>query len=173
MKKLDKPLYVYLGQQIKEARLRKGYSLQHVADMVGVNKTTIKRYEDAITRVDMDTLNKIADVLDMQVMNGTAEYNGETIERHLGLFPKLNEQWIEQDRDIQKYNAFLVNLSEEMIIKFLSLDINSQKIILLMLNYSDDEANKVLAYVQYNNTDNISIKMVENALKHRTNVNTK
>lgn len=146
MKKLDKPIYVKLGKQLKQARLNKGYSLAEVAEMVGKSKVSIKRYEDASVRIDMDTLKKISDVLGMQVMDSTAEYNGEIIERVVNLYPKF-EDMIQYDEELQEAGRFYERLAERMMKEFRYLDINLQKSILMMLKFSDEEIDEVMKFL--------------------------
>lgn len=79
MVKFDKDLYVEIGKQLKEARLRKGMSLQDVSDAIGGDKTkqTIMRYENGTTRVETELLKRICNVLslDSQEVMDTATYN--------------------------------------------------------------------------------------------------
>lgn len=49
--------------RLKELRLQKGWSLQRVADYVGVNRSTIKRWEDGDNKaLGMDTIVKFANL---------------------------------------------------------------------------------------------------------------
>ena len=146
MKKIDKPLYVNVGRQLKEARLNKGYSLQEVADLVGKNKTTIKRYEDATVRVDMDTLKKIADVLGMSVMTPSVTYDGETYIHQIGLYPKL-EEMLKYDKTLQRADEYFNDFTAKFVTKFTHLDINLQKSILIMMDFTDDEINELMKFL--------------------------
>ena len=64
MEGIEKSIYEAVGKQLKAARKKKGYSLVEVAKMVGKSKASIKRYEDADVRIDIDTLEAIGRVLD-------------------------------------------------------------------------------------------------------------
>ena len=81
MNKLDKSLYIELGKQLKEARQKKKYSLSEVADLVGKSKVSIKRYEDAKVRVDMDTLEKLCKVLDIKTLDYSSLIYGDNEDR--------------------------------------------------------------------------------------------
>lgn len=146
MKDIDKPIYVRLGKQLKEARLKKDYSLAEVAEKIGMSKASIKRYEDASSRIDMDTLNRIADILDMQVMNTTAQYNGKTIEHEVFLCPKL-ETLLPGDRELQKANQYFESLTEKIMDRFKCLDVNLQKSILMTLNFSEEEISEAMEFL--------------------------
>lgn len=146
MKELDKPIYVKLGKQLKQARLNKGYSLAEVAEMVGKSKVSIKRYEDASVRIDMDTLKKISDVLGMQVMDTQGVYNGEIVEHVINLYPKL-EEMIQYDEELQEAGRYFERLSERMMKEFIHLDINLQKSILMMLKFNDEDINEVMKFL--------------------------
>lgn len=52
--------YRQVGQNIKKYRLIKNYSLQVLAEKVGVTKKTMQRYETGDIRVDMNRLGEIA-----------------------------------------------------------------------------------------------------------------
>lgn len=56
--------YIAIGRILKEERNRVGYSLDRLAELVGVkSKSTLKRYEDGKSRPDLDTLSSICAVL--------------------------------------------------------------------------------------------------------------
>lgn len=135
MKKIDKPLYVHLGQQLKEARLKKHYSLQDVADIVGRNRATIKRYEDAEVRIDMETLDALCTALDVKP---TPIYisTGDTIVERIILDPNTDEHELLPYEDGYEESVH-ARLSEEMFKKFLELDENAQRIVLMMLKMDD------------------------------------
>lgn len=59
--------YKEVGQNIKKYRLIKNYSLQVLAEKVGVTKKTMQRYETGDIRVDMNRLGEIAVALGVKV----------------------------------------------------------------------------------------------------------
>lgn len=65
MTKIDKRLYEEIGFIIKKKRNELNMSLDLLSRMIGFRKTksTLKRYEDGVSRIDMDTLEKICGVL--------------------------------------------------------------------------------------------------------------
>lgn len=69
LRKMDKDLYKYVGQQIKEAREKKGISLRELSNMIGGIKSnqTLMRYEKGETRIDMDSLVPICNALNLNV----------------------------------------------------------------------------------------------------------
>ena len=138
MKELDKPIYVKLGKQLKQARLKKGYSLAEVGEKIGKAKATVKRYEDAAVRIDMETLKKMSDFLDMNVIDVSAQLDGEEVEHTFLLAPKMSE-YAPDDKEVQAFTAYLTKLQEKIFDKFMHLGIDSQRIILLMLKFEDVE----------------------------------
>jgi transcriptional regulator with XRE-family HTH domain len=60
-------MYVTIGENIKKYRKLRNYSLQVLADKVGVTKKTIQRYETYQHKVDIDRLNQIAIALNVNV----------------------------------------------------------------------------------------------------------
>lgn len=68
---IDMELYAAIGRQIKEARVMKRISLDTLTDMIGGLKTksTLKRYEDGKSRIEMDTLKTICDRLGLDYIS--------------------------------------------------------------------------------------------------------
>ena len=65
MPRLDKDLYVELGALLKEAREQRRMSLDSLSEALNSYKTksTLKRYEDGVSRIDMETYHSICGVL--------------------------------------------------------------------------------------------------------------
>lgn len=61
--KIDKSLYVRMGELLRSKREERGYSLEQVAEAVGLTKKTIQRYETAESRITTDNLKKICDFM--------------------------------------------------------------------------------------------------------------
>lgn len=59
---------VSVGDRIRELREANGLSQYKLAQMTGINRSTIKRYEDNfITKISFDNLMKIANALGADV----------------------------------------------------------------------------------------------------------
>ena len=57
-----------IGDKIKEAREEKGISQYRLAQLTGINRSTIKRYEEnAIKKISLDNLIKICNALEIDV----------------------------------------------------------------------------------------------------------
>ena len=65
MPRLDKDLYIELGALLKEAREQRRMSLDSLSEALNSYKTksTLKRYEDGVSRLDMETYHSICEVL--------------------------------------------------------------------------------------------------------------
>ncbi len=59
--------WVKLGQQIKEIRLKRGLTQEDLAERSGLGVSHIARLEQGRRKATIDTLQKIADVLGVQV----------------------------------------------------------------------------------------------------------
>lgn len=59
--------YTVVGRNIEQVRKSKNYSLQSLADELGVTKKTVHRYENAEIKVSIDRLIQIAQVLNTTV----------------------------------------------------------------------------------------------------------
>lgn len=70
--------YTIVGRNIEYIRKSKSYTLQSLADELGVTKKTVHRYENAEIKVNIDRLIQIADVLGTtveQLTEGILIYN--------------------------------------------------------------------------------------------------
>lgn len=87
-----KKFYETTGKNIKKYRDLRNYSLQVLAEKVGLTKKTIQRYENGEIKINMDRLRDLADALDVKVINLTegtnafvigeerAEYSSSTVD---------------------------------------------------------------------------------------------
>nr|DAR26613.1 MAG TPA: helix-turn-helix domain protein [Bacteriophage sp.] len=62
---IDRAFYEKLGEILNEKRRKCGYSLRYLAEMTGVSRTTIDRYELGIARIDDVRMKKICKALQM------------------------------------------------------------------------------------------------------------
>lgn len=71
MTKIDMALYKEIGAIIKKNRQNKSISLDNLVIKLNNVKTksTLKRYEDGVSRIDMDILEKICNVLDINYLD--------------------------------------------------------------------------------------------------------
>lgn len=80
--------YTTVGKNIKKYRMMRDYSLQELADKIGVTKKTIQRYETGEIKIDMERLGEIARALGIrvsQLVYGTEPY--KVSEAEFVLFP--------------------------------------------------------------------------------------
>jgi len=70
-----KYFYITTGKNIKKYRDLRNYSLQVLAEKVGLTKKTIQRYENGEIRINMDRLKDIAVALDVEVTQLTEGTN--------------------------------------------------------------------------------------------------
>ena len=69
--------YEYLGQRIRKYRKKKGYTLEQLAEMLDVSTTFIGQIERAKGTPSLETLIKIANVLEVSVDGLLFEYLNE------------------------------------------------------------------------------------------------
>lgn len=77
--KESKLFYLAVGANIKKYREVRNYSLQVLAEKVGLTKKTIQRYENGEIKIDMNRLADIADALEVEVaqlLEGTQNFLG-------------------------------------------------------------------------------------------------
>lgn len=63
----SKLFYLAVGNNIKKYRAIRNYSLQDLAERVGLTKKTIQRYENGEIKIDMERLNDISEALDVEI----------------------------------------------------------------------------------------------------------
>ena len=59
-----------MGEKIKELRENKGISQYRLAELTGINRSTINRYENgSIQKISFDNLLKICEALETDIKN--------------------------------------------------------------------------------------------------------
>lgn len=79
----SKLFYLAVGNNIKKYRTIRNFSLQDLAERVGLTKKTIQRYENGEIKIDMDRLNDISHALDVeipQLIEGAESFLGVNID---------------------------------------------------------------------------------------------
>lgn len=77
IKTIDRYFYKLVGEQMRQKRQEKGYSIDYVAKKVGVTKQCYDYYELGLLKLKDTTWEKICDVLDI--------YSGIDIQVKIGL----------------------------------------------------------------------------------------
>lgn len=69
MVKMDMQFYAELGKILKSARENRKMSLDQLSESINglKKKSTLKRYEDGESRIDMDVLSSLCDVLNLDM----------------------------------------------------------------------------------------------------------
>ena len=62
---VDKFFYRKLGEILNTERIKRGYSLRYVAELTGISRTTIDKYELGLARIDMIRWKKICEALQL------------------------------------------------------------------------------------------------------------
>lgn len=75
--------YFAVGNNIKKYRTIRNFSLQDLAERVGLTKKTIQRYENGEIKIDMDRLTDVAEALGVdvfQLIEGAESFLGVDVE---------------------------------------------------------------------------------------------
>ncbi len=62
---VDKFFYRKLGEILNTERIKRGYSLRYVAELTGISRTTIDKYELGLARIDLIRWNAICKALQL------------------------------------------------------------------------------------------------------------
>ena len=55
----------YVGKQIKKHRKRSGLTIEEFSQKIGKSKATVSKYENGAISIDIETLQEIADALEI------------------------------------------------------------------------------------------------------------
>lgn len=80
----SKLFYLAVGKNIKKYRDIRNYSLQMLAEKVGLTKKTIQRYEKGEIKIDMQRLTDIANALDVDIsrlVDGAEKFLGMEVDQ--------------------------------------------------------------------------------------------
>lgn len=121
----SKIFYTTTGKNIKKYRDLRNYSLQVLAEKVGLTKKTIQRYENGDIKIDMNRLKDLSIALDVSVaklMEGTGVFfSSESMENAKILDSYENEREFEEKIDLSD-NELLEKFSPELDGEKLSQD---------------------------------------------------
>lgn len=57
----------YVGEKIKEFRLKRGMSQEELADLLGTTKQTVSRYETGERKANQDILFKLSEIFNVSI----------------------------------------------------------------------------------------------------------
>jgi transcriptional regulator with XRE-family HTH domain len=63
MSEYEVELYKIIGDMIREKRIAKGYTLDDIADKIGVTRKTVQRYETGERKIKISTLMELSEML--------------------------------------------------------------------------------------------------------------
>lgn len=103
-------LTLSVGYAIKEARLKKGLTLEELAKSIGVTKATVQKYESGkIARIGEDKLKRLAQVLDIRLERLSPTYYGGV------------DLWAERLDKMQSLKSLLVDLYGDTMVALVSM----------------------------------------------------
>ena len=121
MTKIDMALYREIGNIIKRERTNRKISLDQLVNRINGLKTksTLKRYENGISRIDMDTLKTICNALDINYVDvvNEAESKANYHNDSLGDYDK-NIEYLSKDYPdfVELYNE--IHANEQLVVLF-------------------------------------------------------
>lgn len=88
-----------LGESIRAARLRRGWSVAVLAERAGVTTQTISRIERGAPGVAIGTVFEAAHLTGVDLYGGNRDQVGRTVARELALLPQRGRGPQEADND--------------------------------------------------------------------------
>lgn len=81
----DKDLYLILGNRLRNLRNEKGYSLEFVANKIGMSKKTIQRYELGEQRISIEKLKMLCNVYmyDIDLLNAEVKKELDVVSKKM------------------------------------------------------------------------------------------
>ena len=105
MTKIDKQLYEKIGSTLRTAREEKGYSLEYVAEKVNLTKKTIQRYETAESRISVNILEKICNVLDLNIDEITGFFFFDFQDEEEIKVSYITKSTIQKNDNVENFNS--------------------------------------------------------------------
>lgn len=123
-----------LGEKIKKYRVEKGLTQQELADIIGVQRAAISKYEKNIVSISINQIEKIASALDIttsqllydQEIENTLNQSAEILSNFNPNDPSTFTEVSFED-EVQRQEMYLKELREDTINKYDSLDLFGQK----------------------------------------------
>ena len=164
MPKVDKSLYVEIGKIIKHERRKKKISLDRLVDMLGGEKTksTLKRYEDGTSRIDVDVLASICDKLDIDYKDVVATAKARSISKNKDGFNVIyvDDSSNEYNR-LQMHDNSMSNidiLNDDIVFYLLTDNIQNNDLVAVR----NETTYTIRRYVYYENVD-LKVLKAENS----------
>lgn len=164
MPKVDKSLYVEIGKIIKHERRKKKISLDRLVDMLGGEKTksTLKRYEDGTSRIDVDVLASICDKLDIDYKDVVATAKARSISKSKDGFNVIyiDDSSNEYNR-LQMHDNSMSNidiLNDDIVFYLLTDNIQNNDLVAVQ----NETTQTIRRYVYYENVD-LKVLKAENS----------
>jgi len=88
-----------LGESIRAARLRRGWSVVLLAERVGVSPPTITKVERGDPSVAIGTVFEAARIVEVELYGGRQELAGHVVGRELALLPQRGRTRRTADND--------------------------------------------------------------------------
>ena len=112
-----------VGQMIKERRLAKGMTQEELADLVGVKKSAVAKWENGrVSEIKRSNLKKLADALEVSPV----QLLGDIEKRPVSVAQELADIYLDPDlrKMIAAYQKLPVQTQEQVkdFIQFLSKD---------------------------------------------------
>lgn len=90
-----------IGDRIREKRKIKGYTLEQLADEIGITKSTVLKYENGSIAIPSDKIEKIAKSLNVSpayLMGWTEEKKQETQDEIIATYNLTPDELIEYEK---------------------------------------------------------------------------
>ena len=137
-------LLMKIGERIKLLRKEKGISVEKLADILDVSKTTIYRYEDStITKIPVENFNKICKALGVtpaQLMGNTP-----SVSDHQELPSEFKDakeamEFILKTPTLAAFGGYdPTQMSEEQIVEFANEILNQIKVVSYKYKYQNEK----------------------------------
>lgn len=122
----DDVYYKRLGSYLQSIRKNKRLSLADVSERFNppIAKSTLKRYEDGITRISMETLDRWC-----KALNVNSNFVFDYVKRDVDEQSRAEKQYEEQAEIYDKFYSYLTNDEKDMVEAVLYLTEEQAKII--------------------------------------------
>lgn len=126
-----------IGDNVRRIRNNKGFSMEKIRELTGLSKSTISELETNKSNPTSDTLQKIADALEVDITDFYADLDGNSNKTNTSKeipnnfsTPEEAMQFILKDNTIMGFGGFDVNkLSDEEVVEFANELLNQLRLL--------------------------------------------
>lgn len=126
---------IEIGKKLKRLRKEKGLTQKQLGELIGKKEITIRKYENGNISIPLDTLNKIANLLNVTTSELLSNTSKKTTNIPAGMRLELTHQFLERlnTDETRDMKASIISMLHQLIClrtngEYLAIDLSQQDI---------------------------------------------